>query len=270
MSTIQHGDGGYQARDHGYNRSRGDDGFCFSHAISDISSQLLSCFQHRLSQRLKFQKAESDLDYIQHKLEFEIMKSLPDNPAAEENPVTLLEELSVVKSRYKMLCVQLEKVSIEQRESMNCIRAALENTMKTVQALQQHTDLERLPLSEEEQAAAQQLTCQTVKEMESLAEEPFSSESTVPDSTEESQFKPLTEETLMTVPRSIRSTVKLADLNNFYRELFNHFVINKNRAALSVSQMNKMNMKATDSRVRILKELSVVELDKHGNVKLVA
>ncbi|XP_025927211.1 spindle and kinetochore-associated protein 2 [Apteryx mantelli] len=217
-----------------------------------------------------FQKAESDLDYIQHKLEFEIMKSLPDNPAAEENPVTLLEELSVVKSRYKTLCVQLEKVSIEQRESMNCIRAALENTMKMVQALQQHTDLERLPLSEDEQAAAQQLTCQTAKEMKSLVEEPFSSESTVPDSTEESQFKPLTEEMLMTVPRSIRSTVKLADLNNFYRELFNHFVVNKNRAALSVSQMNKMNMKATDSRVRILKELSIVELDKQGNVKLAA
>uniref|UniRef100_A0A8C6ZPZ4 Protein FAM33A n=1 Tax=Nothoprocta perdicaria TaxID=30464 RepID=A0A8C6ZPZ4_NOTPE len=87
-----------------------------------------------------FQKAESDLDYIQHKLEFEIMKSLPDNPT--ENPVTLLEELAMVKSRYKMMCVQLEKVSTEQRESMNCIRAALENTMKMVQALQQHTDLE--------------------------------------------------------------------------------------------------------------------------------
>ncbi|NWX43959.1 SKA2 protein, partial [Steatornis caripensis] len=84
-----------------------------------------------------FQKAESDLDYIQHRLEFEIMKSLPDNPAAEENPVALLEELSVVKSRYKTLCAQLEKVSIEQRESMKSIRAALENTMKMVQALQQ-------------------------------------------------------------------------------------------------------------------------------------
>ncbi|XP_075374537.1 spindle and kinetochore-associated protein 2 isoform X2 [Mycteria americana] len=198
------------------------------------------------------------------------MKSLPDNPAAEENPVALLQELAVVKSRYKTLCMQLEKVSIEQRESMKGIRAALENTMKMVQALQQHTDLERLPLSEEEQTAAQQLTCQTVKEMESPVEEPFCSGSTVPGSTENSQFKPLTEEMLMTVPRSIRSTVKLADLNNLYRELFNHFIVNKNRAALSVLQMSKMNMKATDSRIRILKELAIVELDKQGNVKLAA
>ncbi|KAM6373144.1 spindle and kinetochore-associated protein 2 isoform 1-T1 [Pluvialis apricaria] len=222
-----------------------------------------------LTYNLKFQKAESDLDYIQHRLEFEIMKSLPDNPAAEENPVALLEELSVVKSRYKTLCMQLEKVSIEQRESMKGIRAALENTMKMVQTLQQQTDLECLPLSEEEQSAAQQLACQTVKEVESLVEEPFCSGSTVPGSTEELEFKPLTEEILMSVPRSIRSTVKLADLNNLYRELFNYFVVNKNRAALSVSQMNEMNMKATDSRIQILKELGIAELDKQGNVKLV-
>ncbi|XP_075024586.1 spindle and kinetochore-associated protein 2 isoform X1 [Calonectris borealis] len=132
-----------------------------------------------------FQKAESDLDYIQHRLEFEIMKSLPDDAAAEENPAALLEELSVVKSRYKTLCMQMEKISIEQKECMKGIRAALKNTMKTVQELQQHTGLERLPLSEEEQAAAQQLTCQTAKEMELLVEEPFCSGSTVPSSTEE-------------------------------------------------------------------------------------
>ncbi|KFV02531.1 Spindle and kinetochore-associated protein 2, partial [Pterocles gutturalis] len=89
-----------------------------------------------------FQKAESDLDYIQHRLEFEIMKSLPDNAPAEENPVALLQQLSMVKSRYKTLCMQLEKVSIEQRECMEGIRAAIENTLKMVQPLQQHCCLE--------------------------------------------------------------------------------------------------------------------------------
>ncbi|NXC73422.1 SKA2 protein, partial [Anhinga anhinga] len=88
-----------------------------------------------------------------------------------ENPITLLEELSLVKSRYKTLCMQLDKVYREQREAMMGIQAALENTMKTIQAVQQHTDLECLPLSEEEEAAVQQLTCQTAEEMESLMEE---------------------------------------------------------------------------------------------------
>ncbi|NWW57013.1 SKA2 protein, partial [Ifrita kowaldi] len=89
-----------------------------------------------------FQKAESDLDYIQHRVEFEIMKSLPDDAAAEENPVALLKELPVLKSRYKSLCMQMEKISMEQKESMESIRAALEKTMKIVQALQQRAELE--------------------------------------------------------------------------------------------------------------------------------
>ncbi|XP_067421871.1 spindle and kinetochore-associated protein 2 [Emydura macquarii macquarii] len=215
-----------------------------------------------------FQKAESDLDYIQHKLEFEIMKNLPDDPSTEENPVTLLEELSVAKSRYKMLCAQLEEISIEQRESMSCIHATLDNTMKIVQALQQHADLELLPLSEEERTATQQLACKTVKGTDPPLEEPSCSVSTVPNSDGDPQFKPVTKEMLMAVPRTIRSTVKLVDLNSFYRELFNYFVLNRNRAALSVAQMNKMNMKATDSRLKILKELSIVEIDKQGNAKM--
>ncbi|XP_073172297.1 spindle and kinetochore-associated protein 2 isoform X3 [Lepidochelys kempii] len=193
-----------------------------------------------------FQKAESDLDYIQHKLEFEIMKNLPDNPSAE-----------------------LEEISIEQRESMSCIHATLENTMKMVQAVQRHADLELSPLSEEEQTAAQRLACKTVKGTDPPVEEPLCSVSTVPIPDGEPQFKPVTKEMLMAVPKIIRSTVKLVDLNSFYRELFNYFVLNGNRAALNVAQMNKMNMKATNSRLQILKELSIVEIDKQGNAKLI-
>ncbi|XP_041338781.1 spindle and kinetochore-associated protein 2 isoform X1 [Pyrgilauda ruficollis] len=214
-----------------------------------------------------FQKAESDLDYIQRRVEFEVMKSLPDD-TAEEDPAALLKELPVLKSRYKSLCARMEEISLEQKESMESIRAALEKTMKIVQALQQQTELESLPLSAEEQTAAQQLNLQTGKEMEFSVQQPSCPGSTVPDSAEEAQFTPLTEETFMSVPRSIRSTVKLADLNYFYKGLFNHFVVQNNRAALSLSQMKTMNMKATGSKIQILRELGLVELNKQGNVKL--
>ncbi|XP_039576876.1 spindle and kinetochore-associated protein 2 isoform X2 [Passer montanus] len=195
------------------------------------------------------------------------MKSLPDD-TAEEDPAALLKELPLLKSRYKSLCARLEEISLEQKESMESIRAALEKTMKLAQALQQQSQLESLPLSAEEQTAAQQLNVQTGKEMEFSVQQPSCPESTVPDSAEEAQFTPLTEETFMSVPRSIRSTVKLADLNCFYKELFNHFVVQNNRAALSLSQMKKMNMNATGSRIQILRELGLVELNKQGNVKL--
>ncbi|NXU44348.1 SKA2 protein, partial [Drymodes brunneopygia] len=89
-----------------------------------------------------FQKAESDLDYIQRRVEFEIMKSLPDDAAAEENPAALVREIELLKSRYKSLCARVEQISMEQKESMESIRAILEKTMQTVQTLQQRCDLE--------------------------------------------------------------------------------------------------------------------------------
>ncbi|NXT25273.1 SKA2 protein, partial [Syrrhaptes paradoxus] len=89
-----------------------------------------------------FQKAESDLDYIQHKLEFEIMKSLPGDSPTKENAFTVLQELSVVKSRYKALCMRLDKIFAERREYVKGICAAVENTMKIVQTLQQRCGLE--------------------------------------------------------------------------------------------------------------------------------
>ncbi|NXP50912.1 SKA2 protein, partial [Heliornis fulica] len=88
-----------------------------------------------------FQKIQSDLDYIHHRLEFEIMKSLPDDPSPEENPLALLEAISAVKSRYKTLCMELEEVFRERRECMQAIHVALGNTMRMTQALQQSTDL---------------------------------------------------------------------------------------------------------------------------------
>nr|XP_028564203.1 spindle and kinetochore-associated protein 2 isoform X2 [Podarcis muralis] len=112
---------------------------------------------------LKFQKAESDLDYIQAMLEFEMVKGHADGLSKEENPLVVIQQLSQVKSRYKMLCEQLERISTERRESMRLIRATLAKTMKLVQEIQQHTGMEISPLSEEEELAMQHLMYQTLQ-----------------------------------------------------------------------------------------------------------
>ncbi|XP_061461087.1 spindle and kinetochore-associated protein 2 isoform X2 [Rhineura floridana] len=116
-------------------------------------------WQSLASRTSQFQKAESDLDYIQAMLEFEIIKGLPNGLSQEENPLVVVQQLSVVKSRYKMLCEQLEKISAERRESMKSIRATLAKTVKLVQEIQHHTGMEISPLSEEDQLAMQHL-CQ--------------------------------------------------------------------------------------------------------------
>uniref|UniRef100_A0A671E7U6 Protein FAM33A n=1 Tax=Rhinolophus ferrumequinum TaxID=59479 RepID=A0A671E7U6_RHIFE len=49
-----------------------------------------------------FQKADSDLDYIQYRLVYEIKTNHHDS-AGEKNPVTFLKELPGIKSRYQTL-----------------------------------------------------------------------------------------------------------------------------------------------------------------------
>ncbi|XP_066492238.1 spindle and kinetochore-associated protein 2 isoform X2 [Tiliqua scincoides] len=104
-------------------------------------------------------------------LEFEIMKGLPDGLSQEENPLVLIQQLSVVKSRYKTLCEQLEKISLERQESMRSIRVTLDKTMKLVQEIQQHAGMEISPLSEEEQLAMQHLMSRTLKVTDDTAKQ---------------------------------------------------------------------------------------------------
>ncbi|KAM9320466.1 spindle and kinetochore-associated protein 2 [Gastrophryne carolinensis] len=110
-----------------------------------------------------FQKAESDLDYIEQKLDFEIKKSLPEDSATQENPTKLLEQLTSVKSRFKSLSAQLDKISTDQQKSVESIQQTLASTLKVVQQLQQQTDFQVQPMSDEELQALQQFQNMALK-----------------------------------------------------------------------------------------------------------
>ncbi|XP_066111411.1 spindle and kinetochore-associated protein 2 isoform X3 [Saccopteryx bilineata] len=103
-----------------------------------------------------FQKADSDLDYIQYRLEYEIKTNHPDSPG-KKNPVTLLQELSAIKSRYRTLCARFKPIADEQNVTKSRICATFSKTMTMIQELQKQTDLELSPLTEEEKTALQQL-----------------------------------------------------------------------------------------------------------------
>ncbi|XP_044601093.1 spindle and kinetochore-associated protein 2 isoform X1 [Equus asinus] len=121
----------------------------------DLSRELRSWSAGEIGTR-KFQKADSDLDYIQYRLEYEIKTNHPDS-AGEKNPVTLLKELSAIKSRYQTLQARFKPVAIEQKETKSRICATFNKTMTMIQELQKQTDLELSPLTEEEKTAAEQL-----------------------------------------------------------------------------------------------------------------
>ncbi|EGV95465.1 spindle and kinetochore-associated protein 2 [Cricetulus griseus] len=105
---------------------------------------------------LMFQKADSDLDYIQYRLEYEIKTNKPDS-SGEKNEVALLKELSAIKYRYEALCACFKPLSIEQKENNSCSCATLSKTMTMIQELQKQTGLELILLTEEEKAVTEQL-----------------------------------------------------------------------------------------------------------------
>ncbi|XP_062040987.1 spindle and kinetochore-associated protein 2-like [Lepus europaeus] len=108
---------------------------------------------------LMFQKADSDLDYIQYRLEYEIKAKHPES-AGEKNPVTLLKEKSALKSRYQTLYARFKPIAVEQKETKTRICATMNKTMTMIHELQKKTDLEPSPLTEEEKTAAEQLKSQ--------------------------------------------------------------------------------------------------------------
>uniref|UniRef100_A0A9J7YMN0 Protein FAM33A n=1 Tax=Cyprinus carpio carpio TaxID=630221 RepID=A0A9J7YMN0_CYPCA len=214
-----------------------------------------------------FQKAEADIEYVEKRLKFDFMANAREAGTVEGNPVQLLENLSAIKARHAALCAQVEEIAVEQKRSMDSIRAHLDTTVLMVQQLQNTADVQVPPLTEEEQEARDVL-CSSVAALNVeavLTEEP----QTQAQSESQNVREEVSEGTFETVPRSVRGNLKLNDLNTFYKQLSEYFS-DKNRGPISTQRMKKLNMKVSDSALKTLQHLKLIELDKKGLVSLLA
>ncbi|XP_072123513.1 SKA complex subunit 2-like [Mobula birostris] len=213
-----------------------------------------------------FQKAESELNYIEHKLELEIVNNLPENRTQQETPIKLLEQLKVIKSQYRELCEEADRIVMERKKSVDFIHTKLATTLQLVQKLQSQSDLNSCPLTEDEQWAIQ-----NVMKSETLpGVNPCEESCAVPQSPQQlgGGFEPVTEEMFTSVPKNVRQVARLVNLNTLYQQLFDHVVKNKNSSALTVMQVVKLNMKATEAELKTLQALELIQLDKKGRVHL--
>ncbi|XP_044078410.1 spindle and kinetochore-associated protein 2 isoform X2 [Siniperca chuatsi] len=190
---------------------------------------------------ITFLKSEADLEYIEKRLKLDFINNTAENGSpAEENPAVMLENLRAIKAKHTALCSQVKEIAAAQKESMDSIRNNLNNVMELIQHFQQTTDVE-VPPAVAASGQQQPLSC---------------------------EYEELSEATLEAVPLSIRSNIKLADLNVFYKQLQQHF--NKNNSGyLSVQKMKQLKMKVSDAKVKVLQHLSLVELDRKGYIRLV-
>ncbi|KAG7322737.1 hypothetical protein KOW79_014083 [Hemibagrus wyckioides] len=212
-----------------------------------------------------FQKAEADIEYVEKRLKFDFMTSARENGTAEGNPVQLLESLAAIKTRHAALCTQMEEIAAEQKRSMDSIRSHLNTTVKLVEELQNTTDTQVPPLTQEEQEARDSLcssvtalSIQVPSEAHTLQES--NSQEKCRDDVKDVEFE--------AVPLSVRGNLKLCDLNALYTQLTEHFSSEKNRAPLSLQKMRKSNMRVSEAAIKTLQHLGLIKLDKKGSVSL--
>ncbi|XP_026862710.2 spindle and kinetochore-associated protein 2 [Electrophorus electricus] len=210
-----------------------------------------------------FQKAEADIDYVEKRLKFDFMTSAREKGTVEGNPIQLLENLQAVKERHAALCAQVEEIAAEQKRSMESIRAHLDTTVKLVEELQNKADIQAPPLTEAELEARDAICSSVAAVFETLPAPVIQKELH-----SHRVCEKVTEVEFEAVPRSIRGNVKLGDLNTLYKELTEHFSLEKNRGPVSLQKMLKLNMKFSDCAVKTLQHLSLIEVDKKGLISL--
>ncbi|XP_034406466.1 spindle and kinetochore-associated protein 2 [Cyclopterus lumpus] len=210
-----------------------------------------------------FLKSEADLEYIERRLKLDFIKSAAETGCpAEENPAVMLENLRAIKAKHAALCSQVKEIAAAQKESMDSIRNNLGGAMELVQRFQQNTDVEVQPLTASERQSAELLVLAV---SETTTEVP-------PPGAASGHQQPLScgyevsDAMLEAVPLGVRSSIKLADLNELYQQLQQHF--GKDGGSLSVQKMKQLKMRVSDAKLKVLQHLSLVELDKEGLVRL--
>ncbi|KAM4545553.1 SKA complex subunit 2 [Odontesthes bonariensis] len=211
-----------------------------------------------------FLKSEADLEYIERRLRLDFINNTAENGcSAEDNMVVMLENLKTIKAKHSALCSNVREISRTQKESMDSIRSNLSAVSEVIQHCHQTSDFQVVSLTESEQESAALLgSAVTTAEMSPAIpaagkQHPKSCE-----------HKEVSAALLEAVPLSVRSNIKLADINAFYQELQQH-LSRGSSGSLSLQKMKQLKLKVSEAKLKVLQHLGLVELDRRGQVRLV-
>ncbi|KAM6907134.1 SKA complex subunit 2 [Xenentodon cancila] len=210
-----------------------------------------------------FLKSEADLDYIERRLKLDFINSSAENGCpAEENVVVMMENLKSIKVKHSLLFSEAVAVTASQTEVMQSIRSNFRRLVDMIAVCQQSSDGQAGPVSELEQESAALLGLSiTAAEVSPAAEAPVHHQ---PQSCE---FAKVTAAMLDALPVTVRSNIKLDDLNMFYLQLQQH--LSNSSESVSVQKMKQLKMKVSDAKLKVLLQLRLVELDRRGHIHLV-
>uniref|UniRef100_A0A8C6S6G2 Protein FAM33A n=1 Tax=Neogobius melanostomus TaxID=47308 RepID=A0A8C6S6G2_9GOBI len=89
-----------------------------------------------------FQKSEADLDYIEKRLKLDFINKTSESGCSAENPAVLLKKLTEIKAHHAALSSQVQELASDQRQTMDSIRANLEEAQKVLKELQDKAELQ--------------------------------------------------------------------------------------------------------------------------------
>uniref|UniRef100_A0A674N2V1 Protein FAM33A n=1 Tax=Takifugu rubripes TaxID=31033 RepID=A0A674N2V1_TAKRU len=175
--------------------------------------------------------SKADLEYIEKRLKLDFINS-------GENPAVILADLGAIKAKHANLFFEMEEIAAAQRRSMGSVRRSINTIKELTQHLQPAVSASFF-LYSEHHSQIEVLGC---------------------------GIRQLSDSAFKSVPLSIRSKVKLPELNSFYQQLQEHLC--KNNSSLSMQKMKQLKLNMSEAKLKVLQHLTLIEIDKKGSVRL--
>ncbi|ESP01508.1 hypothetical protein LOTGIDRAFT_238294 [Lottia gigantea] len=231
-------------------------------------------------------KADSDLNYLSRKVEFELENSSTNGQTP--NPVKMLEKISNIKKEFSSISQDALEIQKTQKEAMDYFRSQLLSACQMVQKLSDQTgvegsepppdlselssllnfDIDQVNQTSDNVAGQnQEQACSSNSSKAAPPEELSASELR----SQSKEFVEVSDDEFQSVSELVRGRVKLADVNSVYQVLWRYFKEEKNKKPLKLSDLHKMGCKVSgatgEAKLKVLRSLKIVQLTK-GEVAL--
>ncbi|XP_061163631.1 spindle and kinetochore-associated protein 2-like [Saccostrea echinata] len=248
-----------------------------------------------------FQKAESDLNFLSRKLDFEFDQNNEEN---KTNPSQMLQKIADIKKEFSSIVQEAAAIQEAQKEAMAQFQSQLLGACQLLQKIQEQGSLEseekpeelvkleellgvNLPHYQSDTTASNSqqevdqsqpansnltftLNAKSTEETESQTKETLSPAER---RSQSSEFIELSEEEFDSVPSLVKGRVKLSDVNMTYRVLWRHFKEEENSNPLGPSEMYKIGLKVSgatgEAKLKVLRALKLCTISNKMEVKLV-
>ncbi|XP_056010336.1 spindle and kinetochore-associated protein 2-like isoform X5 [Ostrea edulis] len=240
-----------------------------------------------------FQKAESDLNFLSRRLDFEFDQNNEENKA---NPTQMLQKIADIKKEFSSIVQEATAIQETQKATVAQFQSQLLAACQLLQKVQEQGNLQSEDKPEElvkleellgvsfphhqsvpttfdtQQEANQSDPVNNNLTFTLNAKNPVEVKETERRS-QSSEFIEVSEEEFESVSSLVRGRVKLSEVNMTYRILWRHFKEEENSNPVGPSEMYKMGLKVAgatgETKLKVLRALKLCTISSKMEVKLV-